>query len=163
MEVCSNCERAIGNLETPCVFNGRVVCFDCNQRLRRQADSKAVPTDHEEAEARSVAAIEAEADKLAAAKQAARKPLAESPRHVSSGGGAALIVMGVIAAIATLIICLVSYNLYQSERYNGYYIAMYGAPHRPEYIAIILGGMLLALVLVIIGVACMISRPRMPS
>ena len=36
-ENCENCGRGIGELEMPCVFNGLVVCFDCDGLLRRQA------------------------------------------------------------------------------------------------------------------------------
>ena len=36
-ELCGNCGRAIGKMEKPCVFDGNVVCFECDQRLRRQA------------------------------------------------------------------------------------------------------------------------------
>lgn len=36
-EKCENCGREIGRLETPYVFSEHIVCFDCDQRLRRQA------------------------------------------------------------------------------------------------------------------------------
>lgn len=38
-ELCGNCGRAIGKMEKPCVFDGNVVCFECDQRLRRQANT----------------------------------------------------------------------------------------------------------------------------
>jgi hypothetical protein len=34
VETCSNCERAIGNLEPAHLFNGSVVCDACNTKLR---------------------------------------------------------------------------------------------------------------------------------
>ena len=40
METCSNCERAIGNLETPHIFNGHVVCAQCDTRLRANAPQR---------------------------------------------------------------------------------------------------------------------------
>ena len=43
MEKRSNCERAIGNLETPYVFRDNVVCMECWQRLDGQARPDAVP------------------------------------------------------------------------------------------------------------------------
>jgi hypothetical protein len=33
MEVCANCNRAIGNLETPFVYMDNIVCGECNSRL----------------------------------------------------------------------------------------------------------------------------------
>ena len=36
METCANCGRTIGNLETPAVWNGSVVCADCHGILERQ-------------------------------------------------------------------------------------------------------------------------------
>ena len=33
METCENCNRLIGNLETPYLHDGHVVCADCKQRL----------------------------------------------------------------------------------------------------------------------------------
>ena len=35
-EICANCGRKIGKLETPCVFNGNVVCEECDQILRKK-------------------------------------------------------------------------------------------------------------------------------
>lgn len=34
MEKCANCDRTIGNLETPHVHNGHVVCVECKSKLR---------------------------------------------------------------------------------------------------------------------------------
>jgi hypothetical protein len=34
MNVCENCGRQIGNLETPNVWRGSVVCLECCQRLQ---------------------------------------------------------------------------------------------------------------------------------
>lgn len=36
MERCSNCHRIIGDLETPCVWQGKVVCAECHARLPLQ-------------------------------------------------------------------------------------------------------------------------------
>lgn len=36
-ETCMNCGRVIGTLETPRIYNGKVVCFACDDLLRRQA------------------------------------------------------------------------------------------------------------------------------
>src|SRR5262245_11404074 len=33
MEICENCGRSIGNLETPHLHNGRVVCSGCAEKL----------------------------------------------------------------------------------------------------------------------------------
>lgn len=33
MEKCANCERAIGNLETPMIWRGAVVCAGCHTKL----------------------------------------------------------------------------------------------------------------------------------
>ncbi len=33
-EVCENCARAIGKLEQAFVYKGRIVCEDCNKKLR---------------------------------------------------------------------------------------------------------------------------------
>ena len=33
MEQCANCRRAIGELETPQVFHGNIVCPECRARL----------------------------------------------------------------------------------------------------------------------------------
>jgi hypothetical protein len=38
MEICANCGQAIGNLETPHIFNGRVVCAECYGKLSRRVD-----------------------------------------------------------------------------------------------------------------------------
>ena len=42
-ETCENCGRQIGNLETPHVFRGHVVCADCDAKLRSD-DSTPTPT-----------------------------------------------------------------------------------------------------------------------
>lgn len=34
MEICENCGRAIGNLETPTLWRDRVVCGECHKRLK---------------------------------------------------------------------------------------------------------------------------------
>lgn len=34
METCANCNRSIGNLETPYVHDGHVVCVECKSKLR---------------------------------------------------------------------------------------------------------------------------------
>ena len=44
-EICMNCGRAIGALEKACVFNGKVLCFDCDGILRRQAGTSTKATD----------------------------------------------------------------------------------------------------------------------
>jgi multidrug efflux pump subunit AcrB len=49
LEKCTNCERTIGNLETPYLFKNEVVCKDCHgrlsqQNLPQQATSQAVVT-----------------------------------------------------------------------------------------------------------------------
>jgi hypothetical protein len=36
MESCANCERKIGNLETPMAWRDKVVCGDCYSFLSRQ-------------------------------------------------------------------------------------------------------------------------------
>ena len=41
LEICENCQRVIGSLETPMVWRGRVVCFDCDALLRRKANTDA--------------------------------------------------------------------------------------------------------------------------
>lgn len=33
-EICENCGRAVGKLETPCVYQEHIVCSDCDTRLR---------------------------------------------------------------------------------------------------------------------------------
>jgi membrane protein YdbS with pleckstrin-like domain len=38
METCANCGRTIGNLEQHAVWQNNVVCFECNDRLTRQAE-----------------------------------------------------------------------------------------------------------------------------
>ncbi len=40
-ETCENCGRPIGKLETPMLWRGRVVCFDCDGLLRKQANTDA--------------------------------------------------------------------------------------------------------------------------
>ena len=37
IERCANCEAAIGNLETPYLWQGNVVCPSCYKKLNRQA------------------------------------------------------------------------------------------------------------------------------
>src|SRR5438046_3046945 len=41
MEKCANCDATIGNLETPFVWDERIVCRDCHQKLSRM-DSEQV-------------------------------------------------------------------------------------------------------------------------
>jgi hypothetical protein len=36
IEICENCEREIGKLEKAYVFNGSIICKDCNQLLREK-------------------------------------------------------------------------------------------------------------------------------
>jgi hypothetical protein len=35
-EKCTNCGREIGNLESPCVFKGNIVCSGCDRNLRSE-------------------------------------------------------------------------------------------------------------------------------
>ena len=35
-ELCENCGRIIGNLEQACVFQGRIVCNECDKKLRQE-------------------------------------------------------------------------------------------------------------------------------
>jgi hypothetical protein len=37
LDVCANCGRTIGKLESPCVFNGNIVCEECDQILRKKS------------------------------------------------------------------------------------------------------------------------------
>ncbi len=39
VEKCTNCERTIGNMETPCVFDGHVVCAECHARLSAKPET----------------------------------------------------------------------------------------------------------------------------
>lgn len=34
VEACSNCSKEIGELEQACVFNGKIVCAECDKKLR---------------------------------------------------------------------------------------------------------------------------------
>lgn len=43
MEKCANCDRDIGELEEPHLFNGRVVCQECDERLRRPRGDASLP------------------------------------------------------------------------------------------------------------------------
>ena len=36
LEICENCERSIGRLETAHIHNGHIVCADCIRKLSRQ-------------------------------------------------------------------------------------------------------------------------------
>lgn|GEM_PF-5105768 len=45
METCANCDRTIGKLETPFLWQDEIVCQDCHARLQRQSSS-ARPTSH---------------------------------------------------------------------------------------------------------------------
>jgi hypothetical protein len=40
LERCENCERIIGRLETPWVFDGHIVCRECHDVLARQSVGK---------------------------------------------------------------------------------------------------------------------------
>lgn len=53
MERCANCERQIGNLETPYLWQERVVCAECHSRL---SPAKVMPP------LRSIAQARAEAE-----------------------------------------------------------------------------------------------------
>ena len=47
-EVCENCSEKIGGLETPCVWNGRVVCSKCHWKLSAETvagDPDVIPAD----------------------------------------------------------------------------------------------------------------------
>lgn len=57
METCANCGRTIGNLERAYVFLGRVVCFDCKQRLDAQTDDAVRKVAREGAVARTSALL----------------------------------------------------------------------------------------------------------
>jgi hypothetical protein len=41
-ETCENCGLVIGNLETPRIFDGYVVCVICDDKLRHPADRSGV-------------------------------------------------------------------------------------------------------------------------
>ncbi|MCL2647723.1 MAG: hypothetical protein FWD61_12055 [Phycisphaerales bacterium] len=43
IEKCSNCDRVIGKLETPHLWNDNVVCSECLERLKSSAKSTSVP------------------------------------------------------------------------------------------------------------------------
>lgn len=43
LEVCENCHRSIGSLETPRIFSDRVVCPECYSRLTAQPVSTIPP------------------------------------------------------------------------------------------------------------------------
>ncbi len=45
MEKCDNCERIIGNLETPMVWSGVVVCADCYAKLSSASGFRQLPVD----------------------------------------------------------------------------------------------------------------------
>ncbi len=36
MEICENCGNTIGKLEQPCIFCDKIVCCECDEKLRRQ-------------------------------------------------------------------------------------------------------------------------------
>jgi hypothetical protein len=38
LEICQNCERTIGKLEQAYVYNNKIVCKECNARLRIETD-----------------------------------------------------------------------------------------------------------------------------
>lgn len=40
MEKCENCSGNIGKLETPQIWNGSVVCWDCHKKLAAQQEEK---------------------------------------------------------------------------------------------------------------------------
>jgi hypothetical protein len=42
VETCTNCNRAIGNLETPHLYEGHIVCADCYQRLEAEHRTRAL-------------------------------------------------------------------------------------------------------------------------
>jgi hypothetical protein len=42
-ETCENCARPIGNLETPRLHDGHVVCPECGDRLYAQVPTAALP------------------------------------------------------------------------------------------------------------------------
>lgn len=44
IELCENCGKKIGNLETPQVFNDHIVCPDCAGKLRPPIASYAIPS-----------------------------------------------------------------------------------------------------------------------
>src|SRR5690348_12581986 len=46
LETCANCQRAIGALETPQLFNDHVVCAACYSLLVAQRDSTAIAPSH---------------------------------------------------------------------------------------------------------------------
>ena len=42
METCTNCNRTIGNLETPHLYEGHIVCANCYSRLEGENRTKAL-------------------------------------------------------------------------------------------------------------------------
>ncbi|MGC9258581.1 MAG: hypothetical protein ACP5I8_00680 [Phycisphaerae bacterium] len=96
-DVCENCHRVIGSLETPCLFNGQVVCFDCDALLRRQQHGK---SDHVGA----VPEISPEGMLLAARLLAQPSPPAPPPKDYAKSIHSLLVWIFVVIPLIVLII-----------------------------------------------------------
>lgn len=148
METCENCHRQIGDLEAPYLFKQHVVCKECHGRLSGQYGTPT--TCPPEAQAPPIPPPSRISVTTSEYEQYPSQTGTRSPTE-NGWPTKALVALGVIVAVATLIITVALHFKYQQEKNNGWYVAMNGTPDRPEYLVWILGGMFLALILVVIG------------
>jgi hypothetical protein len=73
LERCENCERIIGRLETPWVFDGHIVCRECHDVLARQSVGK---------DAASLPASQS-AERVVAQVESVTDPMGRSPLTIS--------------------------------------------------------------------------------
>lgn len=131
-EMCENCGRVIGRLEKPCVFDRNIVCFECDQRLRRQANT-ITPT------------APVMASPVATAEDT-------KPKSSNSGCTGVCIAFSIITILITLIILMSVYQ-HHNDKLSTLRLRSYGIHHPPDYMAIIVAGMAIAITFALIGLA----------